>query len=88
MRQRGNIWSFDSRDLMRSKCSHCTTLAVAREIGVAGLAELLNQYTSKPESLAITYGIRFEEELENSLIDSLASKLLCQLRKLWRPPLS
>lgn len=62
--------------------------AVAREIGVAGLAELLNQYTSKPESLAITYGIRFEEELENSLIDSLASKLLCQLRKLWRPPLS
>ena len=74
MRQKGNIWSFDSRDLMRSKCSHCTTLAVARELGVSGLAELLNQFTSKPESLAITYGIRFEEELENSLLEALGDQ--------------
>ena len=75
MRQKGNIWSFDSRDLMRAKCSHCTTLAVARELGVSGLAELLNKFTSKPESLAITYGIRFEEELENSLLEALGDQV-------------
>jgi len=68
-------WSFDSRDLLRSKCSHCTRVSVARELGVAGLQELIDEYFVKPDSLAIRYGIRFEEELENQLLSSLGDRI-------------
>ncbi len=71
MRLRGNSWSFDSRDLLRSKCSHCTRLAVGRELGVSGLDQLLAIYQHTPDNLAIRYGIRFEEKLEQDLVESL-----------------
>jgi len=71
MRLRGQIWTFDSRDLMRSKCAHCTCLAAARELDVPGLRQLLDVYKHTPDNLAIRYGIRFEEKLEADLIASL-----------------
>ncbi len=75
MRLRSNSWSFDSRDLLRSKCSHCTRLATARELGVPGLGQLLEVYRHTPDNLAIRYGIRFEEKLEQDLVDSLGTSI-------------
>lgn len=71
MRQRAEGWSFDSRDLMRSKCLHCTRLAVARELGIAGLQELIDEFYVKPDNLPIRYGMAFEAELERELLASL-----------------
>jgi uncharacterized protein len=60
---------------MRSKCEHCTRLAVARELGVASLADLLAQFYEKPDNIAIRYGMRFEERLERELIESLGDQV-------------
>jgi len=56
---------------MRSRCSHCTAIATARELGVDGLQELIDQFYVKPDNLAIRYGMRFEEALERELKESL-----------------
>lgn len=71
MRNRDMQWSFDSRDLMRSKCSHCTELSVARELKVPGLQDLLEKFYQKPDSLAIRFGMKFETALEQELISNL-----------------
>ncbi|MEK9578630.1 MAG: TM0106 family RecB-like putative nuclease, partial [Aquiluna sp.] len=71
MRQRADGWSFDSRDLMRSKCLHCTRLAVARELGIPGLQELINEFHVKPDNLPSRYGMAYEAELEQELLASL-----------------
>lgn len=71
MRKRGSTLSFDSRDLMRSQCQHCTRLSVARELGVAGVKELVEQFYKAPDNLAIRYGMRFESDLEQELIYNL-----------------
>lgn len=75
MKRKGASFSFDSRDLMRSRCEHCTRLAVARELGVPQLAELLAQFYEKPDNIAIRYGMRFEERLERELIQSLGDQV-------------
>jgi predicted RecB family nuclease len=75
MKLRGQQWSFDSRDLMRAQCEHCTRLSTARELGVSGLKELIAQYYEKPDNLAIRFGMRFEERLEQELIQNLAEKI-------------
>jgi uncharacterized protein len=75
MKLRGQQWSFDSRDLMRAQCEHCTRLSTARELGVSGLKELIAQYYQKPDNLAIRFGVRFEERLEQELIQNLAEKI-------------
>ena len=71
MKLRNQSWSFDSRDLMRSQCTHCIKLSVARELGVPGVRELLEEYYQPPDNLAIRYGIRFEEQLESELLANL-----------------
>lgn len=71
MKLRGNLWSFDSRDLMRAQCDHCTRVSAARELKVSGLQELIDQYSKKPDNLAIRYGMRFEEALEKELLANL-----------------
>jgi predicted RecB family nuclease len=71
MKLRGQSWSFDSRDLMRSTCEHCTRIATARELEVSGLQELIDQYYIRPDNLAIRYGMRFEERLERELLENL-----------------
>lgn len=71
MRKRGNTLSFDSRDLMRSQCEHCTRVATARELGVSGVRELVEQFYKAPDNLAIRYGMRFESQLEQELIFNL-----------------
>ena len=60
---------------MRSKCKHCVRLATARELGVEGLRELIDQFKVEPDNLAIRYGVRFETELEQELIDSLGDSI-------------
>jgi uncharacterized protein len=66
------LWSFNTRDLMRSSgCQHCSQLAIARELDVAGVKDLVEQYFVEPESLAITYGMAYEEALEQELLEQL-----------------
>ena len=66
------FWSFNTRDLMRSSgCQHCSQLAIARELDVAGVKDLVEQYFVEPESLAITYGMAYEEALEQELLAQL-----------------
>jgi len=75
VKRKGPSFSFDSRDLMRSKCEHCTRLAVARELGIQDLAELLAQFYERPDNLAIRYGLCFEEQLEKDLIRNLGDQI-------------
>jgi predicted RecB family nuclease len=66
------LWSFNTRDLMRSSgCQHCAQLAIARELNVPGVRDLVEQYFVEPESLAITYGMAYEEALEQELLEHL-----------------
>ncbi|MCX6478100.1 MAG: TM0106 family RecB-like putative nuclease, partial [Micrococcales bacterium] len=66
------LWSFNTRDLMRSSgCQHCSQLAIARELDVAGVKDLVEQYFVEQESLAITYGMAYEEALEQELLAQL-----------------
>ncbi len=71
MRFRNNQWSFDSRDLVRSQCLHCTTLSTARELQVEGLSELLEIFYERPDNLPIRYGNRYETELEQDLLGAM-----------------
>lgn len=75
MKLRGQQWSFDSRDLMRAHCEHCTRVSTARELGVSGLKELIDQYYVRPDNLAIRFGMRFEDQLEQELIGNLAHQI-------------
>jgi predicted RecB family nuclease len=75
MKLRGQHWSFDTRDLMRAQCDHCIEIAAARELKVSGLQELIDTYYKKPDSLAIRYGIKYEEELEQELLRNLAGQI-------------
>lgn len=68
------LWSFNTRDLMRSSgCQHCSQLAIARELDIPGIRNLVEQYFVEPESLAITYGMAYEEALEKELLENLGS---------------
>lgn len=70
-----NHWSFNTRDLMRSAgCEHCSQLAIASQLKVAGLNELLEQYYVEPDNLAITYGMAFEAALEQELLECLGNE--------------
>lgn len=60
---------------MRAKCSHCTTLSVARELGIPGLRDLLSEFYQKPDSLAIRFGMKYETALETELIANLAEAI-------------
>jgi len=67
-----NLWVYNTRDLMRaSSCDHCTRLAIARELGVAGVAELVADFEVPVAGLPVTYGQKFEAELEAELLDAL-----------------
>ena len=57
---------------MRSGCEHCTRVATARELKVSGLQELIDQYYIRPDNLAIRYGMKFEDRLEQQLKQNLA----------------
>lgn len=71
-----DLWTFNTRDLMRSAgCSHCVSLAIAREQGVSGVRELVEQYEQEVDNLAVTYGRVFEEQLEQELLEALGPKL-------------
>ncbi len=56
---------------MRATCEHCTRVATARELKVSGLQELIDQHYIRPDNLAIRYGMKFEEKLEQELLENL-----------------
>ena len=67
---RDNLWSFNTRDLMRaSSCSHCTQLAVARTLGIPTVLAKLQPFMDEPEdtTLAQKYGNIFEQALMDEL---------------------
>ncbi len=66
------LWVYNTRDLMRaSSCDHCTRLAIARELGIPGVAELVAQFEAPVTGLPVTYGQKFEAELEAELLAAL-----------------
>jgi len=73
MKLRDGTWSFDSRDLMRAQCPHCTKLSVARELQLPGLQTLLDEFYERPDNIPIRYGNRFEESLEQELLANLGT---------------
>jgi uncharacterized protein len=69
-----DLWVYNTRDLMRaSSCDHCTRLAIARELRVPGVAELVAEFEVPVTGLPVTYGQKFEAELEAELLESLGS---------------
>ena len=71
MKLRDGAWKFDSRDLMRAQCLHCTKLSVARELRLPELQRMLDDFYERPDNLPIRYGNRFEASLEQELIANL-----------------
>jgi uncharacterized protein len=70
-----DLWSFNTRDLMRSSgCQHCSQLAIARELDLPGVRDLVEQFQVEPEGLAITYGMAYEQDLENDLLEQLGEE--------------
>ena len=69
----GDLWSFNTRDLMRaSTCQHCTTVSVAHELGIPEVearlaAEIKEQeadrLSGKSLTLPMKYGIKYENQL-------------------------
>ena len=71
-----DLWVYNTRDLMRaSSCDHCTRLAIARELRVPGVAELVAEFEVPVTGLPVEYGMRFEAELESELLASLGPDL-------------
>ena len=69
-----DLWVYNTRDLMRaSSCDHCTRLAIARELDVPGVKALVEQFEVPVAGLPVTYGQKFESELEAELLASLGS---------------
>lgn len=83
MRKIGDLWSFNTRDLMRgANCRHCTTISVLHAIEdpivESFLADELRDLALLKErgedvSLPQKFGIAFEETLTEELVDGLPS---------------
>lgn len=70
-----DLWVYNTRDLMRaSSCDHCTRLAIARELRIPGVAELVAQFEVPVAGLPVTYGQKFESDLEAELLESLGAE--------------
>lgn len=71
-----DIWSFNTRDLMRAaSCEHCIKLAAARELQMPGVLETIAPYDKEIKGLPITYGNRYEAQLEAELRECLGDQL-------------
>ena len=83
---RDNLWSFNTRDLMRaSSCEHCTMISVARTLGESGVLAKLKPYEDEiaeakrlgeDTSLAQKYGILFEDSLVKELLLSAGEDIV------------
>ncbi|MFM6939102.1 MAG: hypothetical protein ACKOUD_00540, partial [Rhodoluna sp.] len=70
-----DLWVYNTRDLMRaSSCDHCTRLAIARELNAAGVRDLVTEFEAPVAGLPVTYGMKFESELEAELLAALGSE--------------
>ena len=62
------LFSYNTRDLMRaSGCDHCIKIAIARELDMPGVRDLLKDYEVTDIGLPGVYGDRFESDLEGEL---------------------
>ena len=83
---RENLWSFNTRDLMRaSSCDHCTMISVARTLGESSVLAKLKPYEDEileakrlgeDTSLAQKYGILFEDALIKELLSSAGDDVI------------
>lgn len=73
MHKTGNLWAFNTRDLMRAgSCDHCTQISIARTLGIPAIISKLEPFSSTPEeSLAQRYGKIFEDVLIEELKESV-----------------
>ena len=81
-----SLWSFNTRDLMRaSSCDHCTTISIARTLGIQDVLAKLQQYVDQiaedkangeDQSLAQKYGVIFEDALVNELLESVGKDVV------------
>lgn len=68
-----DLWVYNTRDLMRAaSCNHCIKLAIARELEMPGVAELVSTFETEVKGLPVTYGNKFESDLEAELRESLS----------------
>ena len=72
MKKLDELWSFNTRDLMRAaSCDHCTRLAIARELDLPGVRQLISQFDKPVQGLPVIYGERFEAAIEQELLENL-----------------
>lgn len=70
-----SLWAFNTRDLMRAaSCDHCIKLSIARALDLPGVAETVDPYKLEGKTLAMTYGDKFEAEIEAELRASLPAE--------------
>lgn len=70
---------FDTRDLMRAaSCEHCTRLAIARTLSPQVAAELAAWVPDEAPTLAMKYGMAYEDALIAELLESLGPDLVRQ----------
>ena len=73
----GDLWSFNTRDLMRaSTCQHCTTVSVAHELGIPEVearlaAEIKEQEADRLSGKSLTLPMKYGIKYENQLVDEL-----------------
>ena len=89
MHKIGDLWSFNTRDLMRaSTCQHCTTLSVGHVLKIQSVEEKLESYiesqrlqreAGEDKSLPMIFGDQFEEDLTDELIESLPNGTVAKL---------
>jgi uncharacterized protein len=69
------LYSYNTRDLMRaSGCDHCIKLAIARELDMPGVRDLIKDYEVTDIGLPGVYGDRFEAALEAELREHLPAE--------------
>lgn len=69
-----SLWAFNTRDLMRAaSCDHCIKLGIARALDLPGVAKTVDPYKLEGKTLAMTYGDKFEAEIEAELRASLGA---------------
>lgn len=81
MRKNGDVWSFNTRDLMRaSSCDHCTTLSVLHALEDPNVEATLQKYIAEQEAARAagndkTLPQRYGEEFEAQLTVELSEQL-------------
>lgn len=86
MRFSGELWAFNTRDLMRaSTCRHCTVLSLGKSLGVEVVVDKIENHKTRvraqgrdpdEQTLPMRFGDIFESDLTDELSGSLPQGLL------------